>query len=106
MGKAIRFATQKFPATALVDVSDLAISSGFKTAPEAQRRADIKVGRVSPRALDEAVEMLRLAVQRFRSLPREVIETDDPRLMLLARLFVRDRAFAPRSEVSARETFV
>jgi hypothetical protein len=70
------------------------------------RRADIAVDRASQRSIEEAVEMLRPAVRRLRSLPREVIETDDPRLMLLTRLFVRDRAFAPRSEVSARETFV
>jgi len=70
------------------------------------RRADIAVDRASQRLIEEAVEMLRPAVRRLRSLPREVIETDDPRLMLLTRLFVRDRPFAPRSEVSARETFV
>lgn len=70
------------------------------------RRADITVDRASQRTIDEAVEMLRPAAQRLRSLPREVIETEDMRLMLLARLFVRDRAFAPRSDVNARETFV
>ncbi len=70
------------------------------------RRADIAVDRASQRSIEEAVEMLRPAVRRLRSLPREVIETDDPRLMLLTRLFVRDRAFAPRSEVNARKTFV
>jgi hypothetical protein len=70
------------------------------------RRADIMVHGASQREIDEAVEMLRPAVRRLRSLPREVIETDDRRLMLLARLFVRDRAFTPRSEAGARDTFV
>ena len=56
--------------------------------------------------IEEAVETLRPVVRRARSLPREILETDDPRLMLLARLFVRDRALRPRSEVGARATFV
>ncbi len=56
--------------------------------------------------IEEAVEALRPVVRRARSLPREILETDDPRLMLLARLFVRDRALRPRSEVGARATFV
>lgn len=70
------------------------------------RRADIMLDGASQREIDEAVEMLRPAVRRLRSLPRDVIETEDRRLMLLARLFVRDRALTPRSEVGARETFV
>jgi hypothetical protein len=70
------------------------------------RRADIMIDRAGRREIDEAVEMLRPAVRRLRSLPRDVIETEDRRLMLLARLFVRDRALTPRSEASARETFV
>jgi hypothetical protein len=64
------------------------------------------IDRAAQREIDEAVEMLRPAVRRLRSLPRDVIETEDRRLMLLARLFVRDRAMTPRSEVGARETFV
>ncbi|WP_374546506.1 hypothetical protein [Rhodoblastus sp.] len=70
------------------------------------RHADVTVDRASRRGIDEAVEMLRPAVRRLRSLPRDVIATEDRRLMLLARLFVRDRALTPRSEVSVRETFV
>lgn len=70
------------------------------------RRADVMIDRAAQREIDEAVEMLRPAVRRLRSLPRDVIETEDRRLMLLARLFVRDRAMTPRSEVGARETFV
>jgi|GEM_PF-2034892 len=71
-----------------------------------QRRADTTVARPSPKAIEEAVEMLQPTVQRLRALPRWTMETEDPRLMLLARLFVRDRALAPRSEVNTRETFV
>ena len=71
-----------------------------------QRHADVTVARPSPRAIEEAVEILRPAVQRLRALPYWAMETEDPRLMLLARLFVRDRALAPRSEVNTRETFV
>ena len=92
-----------YGAAAILPVVD---ATGGGRGTRDHRRADIKVDHVSQRAIDEAVEMLRPAVERLRSLPREVIETDDRRLMLLARLFVRDRAFAPRSEVSARETFV
>ena len=69
-----------------------------------QRRADATVA--SPRAIKEAVEMLRPTVQRLRALPRWAMETEDPRLMLLARLFVRDRALVPRSDVNTPETFV
>ena len=71
-----------------------------------QRRADVTIVRPSPKAIEDAIEMLRPAVHRLRALPRETLETDDPRLILLARLFVRDRALAPRNEVKARETFV
>ncbi len=92
-----------YGAAAILPVVD---ATGGGRGTRDHRRADVKVDHVSQRAIDEAVEMLRPAVERLRSLPREVIETDDRRLMLLARLFVRDRAFAPRSEVSARETFV
>jgi hypothetical protein len=34
------------------------------------------------------------------------METEDPRLILLARLFVRDRALTPRREVNTPETFI
>jgi len=71
-----------------------------------QRRADATVARPSPKAIEEAVEMLQPTVQRLRALPHRTMETEDLRLMLLARLFVRNRALAPRSEANTPETFV
>ena len=71
-----------------------------------QRCADVTVAGLSPRAIEVAVEMLQPAVQRLRALPSWAPETEDPRLTLLTRLFVRDRALAPRSEVNTPETFV
>jgi hypothetical protein len=70
------------------------------------RRSDLTLDRATRFEIDEAVEALQPIVRRVRSLPREILETEDPRLMLLARLFVRDRALKPRSEVRARATFV
>jgi len=90
-------------AAAIVPIVDV---TGRGHATKDHRRADLALERVSQRAIDEAVEMLQPAVKRLRALPREILETDDRRLMLLARLFVRDRAMVPRSEVGARETFV
>ncbi len=69
-------------------------------------RADVAIEQASPPAVDVAIHLLGPAVRRVRALPREILETDDPRMMLMARLFVRDRAMAPRSEVRARPTFV
>ena len=70
------------------------------------RRSDMTIDRAARFEIEEAVEALRPVVRRARSLPRAILETDDPRLMLLARLFVRDRALRPRSEVGARATYV
>jgi len=90
-------------AAAIVPVID---ATGCGRGTRDQRRADVTVVGPSPKAVEVAVEMLRPAVQRLRVLPRWAMETKDPRLMLLARLFVRDRALAPRSEVNTPETFV
>jgi len=70
------------------------------------RRSDLTIDRATRFGIEEAVEALYPIVRRVRSLPRAILETDDPRLMLLARLFVRDRDLRPRSEVRARTTFV
>jgi len=70
------------------------------------RRSDMAIDRAARFEIEEAVQALHPIVRRVRSLPRAIMETDDPRLMLLARLFVRDRALTPRSEVRARTTFV
>ncbi len=70
-----------------------------------RRRADAAIERLSRAAIEEAIALLDPAVRRLRDLPRETIETTDPRQMLLSRLFVRDRAMTPRSDVNVPETF-
>jgi hypothetical protein len=70
-----------------------------------RRRADTAVERLSRATIEEAVALLHPTVRRLRGMARETIETTDPRQMLLVRLFARDRAMTPRSDVMARETF-
>jgi hypothetical protein len=70
------------------------------------RRADTSITSASPSLLVEAVTMLIPLVERRRALPRSVLEGDDPRLALLARLHVRDRAMEPRRDPRSRDTVV
>lgn len=88
---------------AIIPVID-ATNRGGLTADK--RRADVMIGALSPRSLEDAITMLAPVVRRLRSLPGAVLESDDPRMRLLARLFVRDRALAPRSDIHSRSTFV
>lgn len=70
-----------------------------------QMRADIDVppGAVG---LQDALAILDPAIKRLRALPSSLFNCDEPQLLLLARLFVRDRGLIPRREAGRRETFV
>ena len=87
---------------AIVPIVD---ATGGGAGTKDRRRADTAIERLSRATIDEAIALLHPAVRRLRDLPREAIETTDPRQMLLSRLFVRDRAMRPRSDVNVPETF-
>jgi Thaumarchaeal output domain 1 len=69
------------------------------------RRADLTVGPTSRSSIQNALAMVDRCVQRVRALPPSVLSTYDPRLWLLARLYVRDRSLEPRRDPSIKETF-
>jgi hypothetical protein len=89
-------------AAAIVPVVDAAGTIGGT----ASRRADASVPHPSPSLVADAVTMLVPMIERMRALPLSVLESDDPRLALLARLHVRDRAMEPRRDHRSRETVV
>lgn len=89
-------------AAAIIPVID-ATRRGRRT--QDNRRADITIDSTGAQAIDEAIQLLRPAVHRLRSLPHEILNCPDPRMTLLARLFVRDRALVPRCDIRARTTF-
>jgi hypothetical protein len=72
----------------------------------ASRRADASVARPSRSLVSDAVAMMVPLIERMRALPPSVLESEDPRLALLARLHVRDRAMEPRRDPRSRETVV
>jgi len=71
-----------------------------------QRRADVQIAAPNRAGLAEAVSMLAAAIERLRALPETVLLAEDPRLVLLARLMVRERAMEPRRDPHVRETVV
>jgi hypothetical protein len=71
-----------------------------------RQRADLHIAAPSRAGFGDALEMLVPIIERVRSLPATVLSSDDPRLMLLARLVVRDRGIEPRRDPKARETIV
>jgi hypothetical protein len=63
------------------------------------------IGPVCRSSIQDAMAMLEHSVERVRALPPSVLSTDDPRLWLLARLYVRDRDLEPQRDPSIKETF-
>jgi hypothetical protein len=70
------------------------------------RRADVVIGGASRSGIADAAVMLAPAVSRLRKLPPTIQDCADPRVLLLARLFVRDRDMAPRSDPRVKETII
>jgi Thaumarchaeal output domain 1 len=68
-------------------------------------RADLVVGATSRSSIQDVLAMLSSCIERVRGLPASVLSTDDPRLWLLARLYVRDRGLEPQRDPSTKETF-
>jgi hypothetical protein len=69
-------------------------------------RADLRITTPSRGGISDALAMLGPVIESVRSLPPAVLCSVDPRLMLLARLMVRDRGVEPRRDPNARETIV
>jgi hypothetical protein len=70
------------------------------------RRADIRIAAANKAALADTFLMLQQPIARLRSLAPSVFQSKDPRVHLLARLFVRDRGLEPRRDPNFRETVV
>jgi hypothetical protein len=67
-------------------------------------RADLTIGFLSRPRVEEALFVVEPMVERLRQVPVSVLNSDDPRKWLLARLHVRDRALAPRLDPASRLT--
>ncbi|MGZ8330041.1 MAG: hypothetical protein ACXWVA_03190 [Rhodoplanes sp.] len=70
------------------------------------RRADIRIAAANKTAIADTLLMLQQPIARLRSLAPSVLQSNDPRVHLLARLFVRDRGLEPRRDPNSRETVV
>jgi hypothetical protein len=70
------------------------------------RRADVRIAKPSRTGIGDALAMLGSVIERVRSLPPAVLSSEDSRLLLLARLMVRDRGITPRRDPNARETIM
>lgn len=70
------------------------------------RLADACVGTPRRSALSDALKMLGEEIARVRSLPAAVLRSSDPKVQLLARLFVRNGKLRPRRDPNTRETIV
>jgi hypothetical protein len=68
------------------------------------RRADFIPGASGRNSLADAAKMLHPIIQRVHGLPSSTLETTDPRIILLARLHVRERGMEPRRDPSVKET--
>lgn len=69
------------------------------------RRFDLTSG-ATLGELGVAMTMLAPVVERLRELPPSVRMSQDPRMVLLARVAVRDRGIVPRRDATVRDTFV
>lgn len=90
-------------AAAIVPVLD---ATGISRDNHAKRRSDLSIGIASPRTLSEALITLSPMIARLRQLSPAIFQTADPRLLLLARLFVRDRDLHPSIDPAAKDAFV
>ena len=66
--------------------------------------ADLCVKATNSFALNEALLILKPMIERVRALAESVLTSPDPRILLLARLAVRDREMEPTRDPSSRQT--
>jgi hypothetical protein len=66
--------------------------------------ADLRIKTANSFALAEALSILKPMVDRVRALAQSVLTSNDPRIVLLARLAVRGRDMEPTRDPSFRET--
>lgn len=72
----------------------------------ANRRGDFSIRGASERALSDALITLSPMITRLRQLSPTLFHETDPRLLLLARLFVRDRNMDPSIDPAGKDAFV
>jgi Thaumarchaeal output domain 1 len=68
--------------------------------------SDLQIAAADRQGIADALAMLAPMAERVRSLPESVLHSDDPRVILLARLMVRDRGMEPRRDPNTRDTVV
>ena len=69
-------------------------------------RCDLKVCSPTRRALSEILTTLKPVVQRNRRMPPSVKSSQDARVLLMARLYVRERGMTPRRDPGVKSTLV
>lgn len=80
-------------------------ASGIRASTDPNRRcADLSIASAQKGAIADALEVLKGSIERVRSLAPSVLHSADPRVHLLARLFVSDRGLTPRRDPSRPET--
>ncbi len=67
-------------------------------------RCDLTVCSPTRRALSEILTTLKPVVQRNRRMPPCVKSSEDARVLLMARLYVRERGMAPRRDPGVKST--
>jgi len=92
-------------AAAILPVLD--ISGPFESVHSVNAaKADVQVLRSDKSRLRDGLLMIMPLVERARDLPPSVFLSEDPRVRLMARLVVRDRALEPKREASVKSTVV
>jgi hypothetical protein len=77
----------------IIDASDQSIAG-----------ADVTLPMLTPETLALALQSIAPIIERVRSLPKSVFESNDPRLWFLARLATRDGAAEPFRDVNTKST--
>ncbi|KAF2988940.1 hypothetical protein OGR47_18060 [Methylocystis sp. MJC1] len=81
-------------------------ATGIPGEDRVNRRGDFSIGIASARAFSDALITLSPMISRLRQLSPVIFQETDPRLLLLARLFVRDRNMDPSIDPAAKDAFV
>ena len=85
---------------AILPVIDASFAHGAAAYPTDELHLPVR----SREALAEALSELRPMIERLRTLPASIWASADPRLLLLARLSVRERPLQPRRDPRVPET--
>lgn len=103
-GASISLLASLSPAAAAI--TPIVDATGASADNRIKRRSDLSIGVASPRALSEALITLSPMIARLRQLSSAIFQSTDPRLLLLARLFVRDCDLRPSIDRAAKDAFV